>query len=45
LKWAIREDIYKQYIPVIWVAPFKGLGLKLDFFLEHLIEMKDGLIV
>jgi hypothetical protein len=45
LNRAIREDIYRLYIQVTWTSPSRSLGLKMSFYLEHFLELQDGIIV
>jgi hypothetical protein len=39
------EDIYRQYVHVTWVGPPHELKPKMIFYVEHFMEMRDGLIV
>jgi hypothetical protein len=41
----IREDIYRLYIQVTWTSPPTSLGSKMSFYLEHFLELRDGIIV
>jgi hypothetical protein len=45
LNQAIREDIYRLYIQVTWTSPPTSLGSKMSFYLEHFLELQDGIIV
>ena len=40
----IREDVYKQFVQVTWVNPPGGLRPKMAFYVEHFLEIIDGLI-
>jgi hypothetical protein len=41
----IRDDIYRQFIQITWVNPQGGLRPKMAFYVEHFLELRDGLIV
>jgi len=41
----IRDNIYRQYIQVTWIAPPGGLSPKLAFYAEHFMALRDDLIV
>jgi hypothetical protein len=45
LNQAIREDIYRLYIQVTWTSPSTSLGLKMFFYLEHFLELRNGIII
>jgi hypothetical protein len=45
LNQAIREDIYRLYIQVTWTSPPTSLGSKMSFYLEHFLELWDGIVV
>jgi hypothetical protein len=40
----IRDDIYRWFIQIIWVNPLRGLHPKMAFYVEHFLELRDGLI-
>ena len=43
--WVIWEDIYRLYIQVTWNSPSMSLGSNMSFYLEHFLELQDGIIV
>jgi hypothetical protein len=45
LNHAIKEDIYKLYIQVTWTSPPTSLGSKMSFYIEHFLELRDGIII
>jgi hypothetical protein len=41
----IRDDIYRQFVQIIWANPQGGLRPKMAFYAEHFLELRDGLTV
>lgn len=41
----IKEDTYRKFIQVTWVNPPRGLCPKMAFYAQHLLDLRDGLIV
>jgi hypothetical protein len=41
----IKEDIYRQNIQVIRIAPPSGLKPKMAFYANHFMELRDNLII
>jgi len=40
-----QETSTKQNIQVTWIAPSSELNPKMALYVEHIMELKDGLIV
>ena len=45
LNRSIREDIYRKFIQFTWTNPPSGLRLKMAFYIEHFLEVGDGLLI
>jgi hypothetical protein len=41
----IKNDISRQFIKITWVNPLGGLRLKIAFYGEQFLELRDGFIV
>lgn len=44
-KRVTKEDTYKEYIQVTWIAPPCKLSSKMAFYVEHFFELMDNLII
>jgi C4-dicarboxylate transporter len=44
LNQQIREDIYTEYIEVTQITTLEGFGLKIAFYFEHFLALRDGLV-
>lgn len=41
----MKEVIYKEFIWDTWIFPPKELGPKMAFYIEHFLQLRDGLII
>lgn len=41
----IRLDIYRQYVITTWRNPPCGLHLRMAFYVEHFLDIQDGIIL